>query len=145
MSGVDVGFLILSGLKAGADIISGESQTSALEAREQQEKAAYDQESIQRANKLSNILSSQVATAASQGIETSSPSFSALTEDEFNNYAKDDRAAKLSLQYDTDAYDDEIENAQVKSYLGAGESLFDAVDTTNVGQGINKSLQGRYR
>jgi len=140
--------VITAVVAAGSAVYEGESQADAYEAQENQQKAAQENRAIQRADNLKHILSSQVALASSQGIKTSSPSFHALTTDEFNKFAQDDKASRLSLKYADDAYDDQIDSATFGGYAGAAESLFDAGTSATAsenGSKINQLPGSRFR
>jgi len=97
------------GIAAGLSLVEGyeqeQAQEEAQQAQEQalkrqmtQEKIAASEQQISRDNKLMQVQAQQEATAASKGMALSSGTFSALSDESYNNFARATKVGNLNLQ-----------------------------------------------
>lgn len=104
-----MGAAVLMGVAAGASLFEGyeqeQAQEEAQQAEEQalkkqmtQEKIAASEQQISRDNKLMQIQAQQEATAASKGMALSSGTFTALSDESYNNFARATKVGNLNLQ-----------------------------------------------
>mgnify|MGYP003145500964 CR=1 FL=1 len=119
-----MGAAVLMGIAAGASLMEGmqqeQAQEEAQQAQEQalkrqmtQEKIAASEQQISRDNKLMQIQSQQEATAASKGMALSSGTFTALSDESYNNFARATKVGNLNLQ---------AEESDINSKIAAGRS-----------------------
>ena len=77
-----------------------QAQEDAINLRMSQQRMAADEESIQRSDKITQVLSAQKAREATSGLSLASPTFLALSDQSYNAYAQDQGIARLNEQGD---------------------------------------------
>jgi len=102
-------------------------QANALRLREEQD--AETNRSVQRTRQLNEVLAQQVAQEGASGFSLSSPSFAAIGEDSFNQYAADENADALNLDFDKMGAAISDQNAQRSEIWGDVGSVFSAAET----------------
>ncbi len=85
--------LIAIEVGAAAEKISATEQqekatVAALRSRQTEERLAATQKTIARDRQMRSLIGHQIATEAASGFELSSPTFKAITEDDFNKFAE---------------------------------------------------------
>jgi hypothetical protein len=95
------------------------AQNAALESRLHQEKLAETKRSIDRLDRVHQIVSNNIATAGARGISPASGSFKAINEEAYNKFDEDENADLLNLQYRT-SYINQLEDVNdEESVIGA--------------------------
>jgi hypothetical protein len=133
------------GLKTYAANEANDARIQALKTREQQESIAGKEKSLQRTSQLMKIISTQEAQAGARGVSVSSPSFQAIGEESFNQWAQDERTDAMNTEMSREAYQGEIHGlrtANTMNIFGAvtdfGSSVLTPFAQTKLGQ--NQSL-----
>ncbi len=86
--------------KAQSQSQAEQAQEDAINLRMSQQRMAADEESIQRSDKITQVLSAQKAREATSGLSLASPTFLALSDQSYNAYAQDQGIARLNEQGD---------------------------------------------
>lgn len=112
---------------------SAEAQEQAVQLRLQQEEAANVERSTQRGRRLNEIMASQVAREGASGLSVASPSFFAVGQDSFNQFAEDENADALNLSFDKisaansqKAIDQQKKFGSMGDVFNAGKSIFNS-------------------
>jgi len=113
-------------VKSGAELFGASEEEQALETRKAQEQLQAQQITNQRERKLEEITSTQEATEAARGVALSSPSFSAIQNDTFDQFAEDQRARNTQLLFQEANIDQEESNLKVKAFAAIAGNIFDA-------------------
>jgi hypothetical protein len=125
--------IILSALafggKFGLDVFAAEQQKYALDRIKLENEIVADQQAIKRADQLTKIISAQRAEGASRGISLDSSSLKAITLNTFNEYAEDEKAAKLNLELKEQAIDYQKQTVSLMPFANATTNLFNALDS----------------
>jgi len=120
--------LMIAGAAFGTvgTIEEASARRSALEERERQEQIAANEKAIKRDNEMEEVLSKQAVGKAASGFSPDSASFTAITEESFNQFAQDRRADNLTLAFKKNAIDQEISNTEEQEFIGIGSNVFKA-------------------
>lgn len=105
---------------------AAQARQNALDIRLRQEQDAMRQQQINQTRKVNNVLATQNVMAATRGESLSSPSFSAVQMDTLNQFAQDQNADALNLNFQKEAIDQQKANAQAQgnlSFLSSGLSI----------------------
>jgi hypothetical protein len=101
---------------------ANDARIQALKKREEQEAIAGKEKSLQRTTNLMKIISTQEAQAGARGVSVSSPSFQAIGEESFNQWAQDERTDSMNQEMAKQGYDSEInglKTANIANIFGA--------------------------
>lgn len=123
----------------GASVFEGvsgyeaaEARKQALKEREDQEQAAANEKAIQRTEQLRKIIGAQEAAAGARGYSVTSPSFQAIQANTFNEWAADEKATQLSLDYTKSSLQAEESAAEAQ---GIGALFGSAANIFQIGMG----------
>ena len=89
-----------------------------------EEKIAANNRALQRQDQLAKVISSQEARIGAGGVAASSPSYRAIEENTFDEFAKDQRADNLSLSFKELQIGEEREQAREEEHYKVSNSLF---------------------
>lgn len=103
-----------------------EAQKDALTMRGQQEQLAAEQKENQRAQKLQEVMSTQIANQGASGLSFSSPSFNAIQIDSINKFAADEKLDELNNQWQQAAITQQKDNIDDEFIANLGSNLFSA-------------------
>ena len=119
MAGVGILTAITAGISAGAQIYSGiegqrsaEATETALRERTKQVESQTRAKQINDMERTNQTLGSQMVIGAANGYDLSSTSFNAVSADTLDKYEQDRNADLLSENYQKQAIDAQIQNAQ---------------------------------
>lgn len=115
-----------TGLSIFSRVESEKQREQALNLRLEQEKALTNQRMLTQEKQASNVFSQQVVHQAASGFTLSSPSFGAIQKDSFNELTKDLNADQLNFMFQKTSIDQAKDNLREETWVGAGESLFNA-------------------
>lgn len=94
----------LQGISAVASLVGNyetkQATDQAIELRLKQEEIQNELRTTQRTANLNQVLASQTAAASARGYSTSSPSLFAISAESINQYAQDENADALNLNFD---------------------------------------------
>lgn len=129
--GAVTGALAIGGAIFGGVERSEESsaQTAALQQQLKELEISTKQKQIQNMQRLNNVMGNQMVIGASSGYELSSTSFNALSKEDLDNYAEDKNADALSMSFQKQAIDQQINNAQSAGEMGMLSSGISALGT----------------
>lgn len=92
---------------------------SALRQRMLEERVAANNRTIQRQRQLEEVVSRQNAESGVRGIDPASATFKAIQQDTFDQYAKDQKADNLSLQFKQEQIGAEMKASDESMWLGS--------------------------
>lgn len=117
-------------LKATNEIELNEERQQAISNAETQEKIAADNRTLIRDRELRRVVSTQQALIGTRGINPASASFTAINQDTFDQWAKDNNADNLSLEFNINNLKkksrqfDEAEKFNIANDIFSGVSAF---------------------
>lgn len=108
-----------TGVEVYSQFETNEARQTALRQRMAQEKLAANNATLQRQRRLQEIISRQNAEVGARGFDPASASFKAIQSDTFDEFAQDQKAANLSLSFEEQAINNEMESSSEGAFLGA--------------------------
>lgn len=130
--GLEEGIMIASGaMKAGAGLSGARAQEDALRLRLSQERFAAEREMQHKDEQLRSVLGTQRAEGAARGIEPTSASLAAISEDTFQKFAEDRQADMLNLKFKENAINTQIADTHRTAMFKVFGNLFDAANRFN--------------
>ena len=101
-----------------AQIAGAKSQQEQLMKEEQMAETASAQQSLQRTQRMRQVLATSAATEAGRGVSLASPSFHAVQRSSFEKFNQDKDAAALNLSFQKSAIESERKNVRDKEIAG---------------------------
>jgi len=95
---------------------TNEAQQDAIEQQSNAAQLQAQQESLQRANKIQQVLSAQTNQAAASGVAAGSPSLSTIQTESINQFSRDQRAANLTSALQKEYFKDYSKAATGQMY-----------------------------
>lgn len=140
----------VSGVLAGIGLVTSligrqkqqQAQQQALDLRLQQQEAANVERSVKRGRRLNEVMAAQVAREGASGLSLSSPSFFAVGENSFNQFAEDENADALNLSFDKISAMNQSQSIRDQEKFGMMGDVFSA-GTSVFNAGVFKSTSGQ--
>lgn len=135
-----IGSVIEKGVELGAEAIGSifgrheqrKADDAAIKLNLEREQIAEQNRSLQRTQRLNEILANQTARASASGFSPSSASLFAINKQSINNFVGDENADAINLSYDKIEAAHQMKNERNKeifgdigSIFGAGKALFE--------------------
>ena len=142
LTALELTSLIISGVGAGASVVSQEvgARAQINQFRQQQTQLRLQQveSESRRADQLQRIFGQQAAQEVARGISLASPSFKAIQQQSFNAFNDDTRAEALTLSFKENVLNSRIDSTRSAAYLGEfmtvanfGASAFNTMNLNN--------------
>jgi len=127
-AGVTAGIEVVATI--GGALLGGQAQEQAaaaqkraLDIREQQEQIAAKTREVQRIDKLQSVLATQRAIQGARGGSLSSPSFNAIQRSSINNFAQDQNADNLNVDFQRESEEVEKQAAGEQARFGIASEV----------------------
>lgn len=111
--------------RIAAEEEANRERQKAIDDRMREEKIAANNSTLQHQQQLLSVISSQEAKIGASGFSAGSASFKAIQEDTFNQFAKDQTARNLSLEFKESQLREEKEQYNDQTKWDVGSALFE--------------------
>lgn len=127
--GLETGLIVGGALLGGVEQErAAQAQRRALTLRQQQEEIAAKQREVQRIDKLEGVLSTQRAIQGARGGSLASPSFVAIQRSSINNFAQDQNADNLNVDFQREAEETQKQVVGEQATIGVASNLFETAN-----------------
>ena len=106
-----------------------QAQQQAIDLRLKQQEAANVERSVKRGRRLNEVMAAQVAREGASGLALSSPSFFAVGQNSFNQFAEDENADALNLSFDKISAMNQEDSIKKQQLFGSIGDIFNAGTT----------------
>lgn len=117
--------IFMGGAQTFASLRASQAQTKAIRQQMLEERLKADTEAVARADKMKRLYGTTEAMAGARGFSVASPSFKAIENEDFNQYAQEQKIADINEQLQQSALQQQVQNIDNQAFLGVGTNLFD--------------------
>jgi len=143
--GLDIGGTVLS---ISAQEAAQQQREIALETRIRENKISANNKALQRGKMIERTISQEEADIGTRGLAPGSASFKAIEENSFNNWAADQKADDLSLEFEQDELRNKQEEFSEETNFNLVNDVFEGakgvISTELGGMGANKNASDPF-
>jgi hypothetical protein len=140
--------IFMGGAKTFASLRASAAQSKAIREQMLQERMKADQEALARTDKMKRLFGTTEAMGGARGFSIASPSFKAIEDEDFNQYAQEQKIGDINEQLQEDALRQQAQNIDNQAFLGVGTNLFELGQMTsrspNLLSGTAQSSQNMF-